>query len=51
MIIKKKGGKERQNIGLCDEPRWGIVMKVTSLTPPVLLPGAGSEISFQNPSV
>lgn len=46
--VKKK--KKRQNLGLCDEPRWGIVMRVTHLAPPVLLPGTGSEMSFLNPS-
>lgn len=51
VIIKKRGKKKkRQNLGLCDEPRWDIVMRITRLTPPVLLPGTGSEMSLLNPS-
>lgn len=51
VVIKKRGKKtKRQNLGLCDELRWGIVMMVTHLTPSVLLPGTGSEITLLNPS-
>lgn len=38
MIIKKRGKKKK-------------VMRVTCLTPPVLLPGTGSEMALLNPSV
>lgn len=51
MVIKKRGKKKkRQNLGLGDELRWGLVMMVTRLTPPVLLPGPGSEMTLLNPS-
>lgn len=42
----KRKKKKRQNLGLCDKPRWSVVVGVTCLTPPVLLPGTGSEMSF-----
>lgn len=51
VVIRKRGEKKkRQNLGLCDEFRWGIVMMVTHLTPSVLLPGMGSEMTLLNPS-
>lgn len=49
-LSKKRGKwKKRRTLGPCDELRGGLVMMVTRLTPSVLLPGTGSEMSLLNP--
>lgn len=45
VVIKNRGKKKkRQNLGLCDELGWAMMM-VTNLTASVLLPGAGSAMT------
>lgn len=45
-VIKSRGKKKkRQNLGLCDELRWAVVMMVTHLSPSVLLPGTVSAMT------